>query len=50
VPVIHHLFAGTAWQFLYWKPISDLQIKIGERFPDCNRDHDPDQKPFRKNR
>jgi hypothetical protein len=28
----------------------DSHCKIDQRFPDHNRDHDPDQKPFRKNR
>jgi hypothetical protein len=44
------LLAGAAWQFLHWKPVSDFQIKIDPRFPDCNRDCDPNQKPIRKNR
>jgi hypothetical protein len=30
--------------------IIDFFVKIDQRFSNFNRDHDPDQKPFRKNR
>jgi len=30
--------------------ISDLHFEIDQRFCNCNRDPDPDQKPLRKNR
>jgi len=29
-------------------PGSPRIFEIDQRFPDCNRDRDPDQKPFRK--